>query len=58
VWKINVILEWTVMIKLIMCLKNDKEYVGEHIQIKVNSCRGMKLLIFAKWLHISSAEKS
>ena len=51
-------MEWTVMIKLIMCCKNDKEYVGEHIQIKINSCRGKQLLIFAKWLHISSAEKS
>jgi len=41
-----------------MCCKNDKECVGEHSQIKINSCRGKQLLIFAKWLHISSAEKS
>jgi len=36
------------MIKLIMCCKNDKECVGEHSQIKINSCRGKQLLIFAK----------
>jgi hypothetical protein len=46
------------MITLIMCLKNDKEYVGEYNQIKINSCRGKQFLVFAKWLHISSAEKS
>jgi hypothetical protein len=36
------------MITLIVCLKNDKQYVGEHNQIKINSCRGKQLLIFAK----------
>ena len=36
------------MITLIMCFKNDQEYVDEHNQIKINNCRDKQLLFFAK----------
>lgn len=41
-----------------MCFKSDKDYVGGHNQIKTSSCRGKQILIFAKWLDTSVAEKS
>lgn len=49
---LNMNLEWKTLIKCITCLKNDKDFIGKHCQIKNNSSRGKQHLICTKWLHI------